>query len=367
MASGPHARRRPTLADVAAAAGVSRATASRAMSGGPNVSPAARDRVWAAVERLGFEPNHLARSLRRGSTMAVGIVVPDVAVAFYASALKGAQEVLEAGGYHVLVMNTERTAERETAALRMLGAHQVDGVLLATSGGYRDIGVPCVFFDAVPSDVRAGAVALDNQEGIGLLVDHLVGEHGHERIAYIGPPAAGAAGTAPFTHRPGRERLDGFNAAMGRAGLPLPPAYVRTSDPACTEAVAEQLARELLALERPPTAVIAGADTLALGVLEAARKLGADVPRRLAVVSFDEPAHPDLLDPPVTSLDRHDRQLGRRAAELLLAALAGGNGAGAEAVVERMRLDLRVRRSCGCSAGSRRRRPTSTSGAQPRA
>ncbi|HEX6388391.1 MAG TPA: LacI family DNA-binding transcriptional regulator [Solirubrobacteraceae bacterium] len=355
MASGPHARRRPTLADVAAAAGVSRATASRAMSDGPNVSPAARDRVWAAVERLGFEPNHLARSLRRGSTMAVGIVVPDVAVAFYASALKGAQEVLEDRGYHVLVMNTERTAERETAALRMLGAHQVDGVILATSGGYRDLGVPSVFFDAVPSDVRAGAVALCNEEGIGLLVDHLVREHGHERIAYIGPPAVGATGAAPFLHRPGRERLDGFNAAMGRAGLPLPPAYVRTSDPACTEAVAEEIARELLALEQPPTAIIAGADTLALGVLEAARKLGTGVPERLALVSFDEPAHPDLLDPPVTSLDRHDRQLGRRAAELLVAALATGDGTRADGVVERVPLDLRVRRSCGCASGATRR------------
>ncbi len=350
MASGPNARRRPTLADVAAAAGVSRATASRAMSGGPNVSAAAHGRVWAAVERLGFEPNHLARSLRRGSTMAVGLVVPDVAVGFYASALKGAQEVLEARGYHVLVMNTERTAERETAALRMLGAHQVDGVILATSGGYRDIGVPAVFFDAVPADVRAGAVAMCNEEGVGLLVDHLVREHGHELIAYIGPPAVGAPGAAPFMHRPGRERLDGFTAAMGRAGLPVPPAYVRTSDPTCTEAVAEELARELLALERPPTAIIAGADTLALGVLEAARKLGVDVPGRLAVVSFDEPSHPDLLDPPVTSLDRHDRQLGRRAAELLLAALSGANGIATEGVVERVPLDIRVRRSCGCGA-----------------
>ena len=351
MASGAAARRRPTLADVAAAAGVSRATASRAMSGGPNVSAAASDRVWAAVERLGFEPNHLAQSLRRGSTMAVGLVVPDVAVGFYARALKGAQEVLEGRGYHVLVMNTERTAERESAALRMLGAHQVDGVILATSGGYRDIGVPSVFFDAVPADVRAGAVAMCNEEGVGLLVDHLVHEHGHELIAYIGPPAVGGSGAAPFMHRPGRERLDGFTAAMGRAGLPAPPAYVRTADPACTEEVAEQLARELLALERPPTAIIAGADTLAFGVLEAARKLGVDVPGELAIVSFDEPSHPDLLDPPVTSLDRHDRELGRRAAELLLAALSGANGAAADGVVERVPLDIRVRRSCGCGAG----------------
>jgi LacI family transcriptional regulator len=351
MAEVPHAQRRPTLADVAAAAGVSRATASRAMSGARNVSPAARDRVWAAVERLGFEPNRLARSLRSGSTMGIGIVVPDVAIGFFATALKGAQELLETAGYHALVANTDRAADREAAALRMLRAHQVDGIILATSGGYQDIGVPAVFFDNVPSAPAVGAVALRNAEGVAQLVDHLVRVHGLDRIAYVGPPAAPALGVAPFTHRSGRERLDGFRAALGRAGLPLPPEYVRTSGPACTEAEATAITRELLALERPPQAILAGADTLAMGVLDAARASGVRVPQDLALVSFDEPAYADLIDPPVTSLDRHDRELGRRAAQLLLDALAIGNGALQEPEVERVPLELLVRRSCGCGRG----------------
>jgi LacI family transcriptional regulator len=351
MAEQRPVQRRPTLADVAAAAGVSRATASRAMSGGPNVSPAARERVWAAVERLGFEPNHLARSLRRGSTMAIGLLVPDVAIAFYARALKGAQETLERSGYHVLVMNTERAADREAAALRTLRAHQVDGVILATSGGYRDIGVPAVFFDNVPLDIGAGAVALCNEEGIGLLVDHLVDVHGHERIAYLGPPAAVMPGEVVSTHRSGRERLDGFRAAMGRAGLALPPEYVRTSDARLTDTVATALTTELLALDRAPTAIVAGADTLTLGVLEALHEQRVRVPDDIAVVSFDEPTHAGLLDPPVTSLDRHDRQLGCRAAELLLAALGGGDGGTTGSAIERVPLELRVRRSCGCPVG----------------
>ncbi|MEA2228780.1 MAG: LacI family transcriptional regulator [Solirubrobacteraceae bacterium] len=351
MAEQRPAQRRPTLADVAAAAGVSRATASRAMSGGPNVSPAARERVWAAVERLGFQPNHLARSLRRGSTMAIGLLVPDVAIAFYARALKGAQETLERSGYHVLVMNTERAADREAAALRTLRAHQVDGVIVATSGGFQDIGVPAVFFDSVPLDIGAGAVALCNEEGIGVLVDHLVDVHGHQRIAYLGPPAAVMPGEVVSTHRSGRERLDGFRAAMGRAGLALPPEYVRTSDARLTDTVATALTTELLALDRPPTAIVAGADTLTLGALEALHEQGVRVPDDIAIVSFDEPTHAGLLDPPVTSLDRHDRQLGCRAAELLLAALAGANGGTAAGAIERVPLELRVRRSCGCPAG----------------
>ncbi len=338
--------RRPTLADVAAAAGVSRATASRALGDSPNVSAPTRERVWAAAQRLSFEPNFLARSLRRGSTMAVGVVLPDVAAAFYASALSAAQETLEAAGYHVLVVNTERAAARERAAVRSLRAHRVDGLIVATYGGYEDIGVPAVFFDDVPASLGAGAIALANEQGITLLVDHLVQAHRHRRIAYVGPPPGIAEGATPLVFA-GRERLDGFRAAMGRAGLALPPEYVRVTE--VTRASARAVASELLALDEPPTAIVAASDALAIGVLQAARDRGRRVPGEVAVVSFDEPTYADLLDPPVTSLDRHDRELGRRAAEALLRALAGAPGDGRAELV-RVPLELLVRRSCGCGA-----------------
>jgi DNA-binding LacI/PurR family transcriptional regulator len=351
MADAPIRERRPaTLADVAVAAGVSRTTASRALAGEPNVSEIARARVWAAAERLSFEPNRLARSLRRGSTMTVGLVVPDVAIGFYASALKGAQETLEARGYHVLVMNTERAADRERDALRTLRAHRVDGLIVATSGGYEDVGAPAVFFDSAPGAHAVGAVVLRNGEGMELLVEHLAFDHGHRRIAYVGPPDTSPGGPR-MVYSSAHERLDGFRSAIGRAGLPLPPEYVRVSDMACSEAVAAGLALELLELERPPTAIVAGADTLAIGVLAALRG-HARVPEDVAVVSFDEPASADLIDPPVTSLDRHDRELGRRAAEILLGALgdgaAGGSADGASELVS-VPLQLCRRRSCGCA------------------
>jgi LacI family transcriptional regulator len=338
--------RRPTLEDVAAAAGVSRATASRALGEGGYVSPATRERVWAAAQRLNFEPNRLARSLRRGSTMAVGLVVPDVANVFYGAALKGAQEVLEEAGYHVLVVNTERTAGREREALRSLRAHQVDGVIVSTYGGYEDIGVPVAFFDDVLPGLGVGSVALANEQGVALLVEHLAREHGHRRIAYVGPPETVAEGPTPRVFV-GRERLDGFRAAVGRAGVPLPPEYVRLTAPSCPQAEARAIAAELLRLDVRPTAIVGGTDTLAIGALEAALDAGLRVPEDVALVSFDEPAFADLLSPPVTSLDRHDRELGRHAAELLLAALQHRDGHGSQLV--RVPLELRVRRSCGCA------------------
>src|SRR4051794_40758715 len=296
----------PTLADVAVEAGVSQATASRALAGSPLVNANTRQRVWDVAERLHFQPNRLARSLRSGATMAVGLVVPDVGAAFYASALKSAQDVLEAAGYHVLVLNTGRSPEREREALLTLRAHQVDGLLVATSGGYEEIGVPAVFFDNVPSHPGAGAVAMDNEAGVRLLVDHLAHAHGHHRIAYMGPPEAVGTGAADLLQGTGRERLEAFRAAVGRAGLPLPPEYVRTSEPALSEESGRAAARELMALAQPPTAIVGGTDELAIGLLRGLRGAGLKVPADGAPASFGEPGSADLLDPPLTSLDRHD-------------------------------------------------------------
>src|SRR4051794_4736375 len=335
----------PTLADVAVEAGVSQATASRALAGSPLVNANTRQRVWDVAERLHFQPNRLARSLRSGATMAVGLVVPDVGAAFYASALKSAQDVLEAAGYHVLVLNTGRSPEREREALRTLRAHQVDGLLVATSGGYEDIGVPAVFFDNVPARPGAGAVAMDNEAGVRLLVEHLAGAHGHTRVAYLGPPEAVGTGAVDVLQGTGRERLEAFRGAVGRAGLALPRECVRTLEPARAVDGGRAIARELMALERPPTAIVGGTDVHATGVLRGLREQGARVPEDVALVSFDEPVSADLLDPPLTSLDRHDRQLGRLAAEALLRTL---RGEAAAMGTLRVPTALSVRASCGC-------------------
>jgi len=206
--------------------------------------------------------------------------------------------------------------------------------------------VPAVFFDNVPALAGAGAVAMDNQAGIRLLVEHLAGVHGHRRIAYMGPPEAAGTDAADLLQGVGRERLEAFRAAVGRAGLALPPEYVRTSTAAGFEEDARVAARELAALERPPTAMVGGTDTHATGLLRGLRERGLRVPQDVALVSFDEPVSADLLDPPMTSLDRHDRELGRIAAETLLRTLRGDDDGAGRTL--RVGASLTVRRSCGC-------------------
>jgi DNA-binding LacI/PurR family transcriptional regulator len=328
-------QRRPTLIDVARLAQVAPSTASRALKESPRISEATRLRVAAAARGLGYQPNRVAQSLRAKTAPFVGIVVPDIGVTFYSRFVKGAQEVLQASGYQALVMNTEREAGHGEVALRTLEGPQVSGILLATSRPKSaEPHIPTVYFDSLADGRGLAQIALANDQGMELLVGHLAG-HGHERIAYLGGPPI-------FTS--GQERLAGFRAAAERHGVRRHAAYVEIADSSWSSDSAAAAMARLLALAETPTAVVASADTLAMGAIAACRAAGRRVPEDIALVAFDDPVFGPLVDPPVTALRRGDYELGREAAQLLLDGLNG------EITTPAVRLpvELVVRRSCGC-------------------
>jgi DNA-binding LacI/PurR family transcriptional regulator len=332
----------PRLADVAAAAGVSLATASRALSGRGSVADATRGRVLEAAARLDFHPSATGRSLRLRSTRMIGFVVPDIASPFYANALKGAQHRLQAAGYQVNVMDTNEAPDRERAALFALAAGRVDGFILAPSGDglairtvERRFGLPIVMFDNVVEGCGAGRVTLANEEGLHLLVGHLAEVHGHRRIGYVG----GLPGETS-----GAERLAGFELAMLRQRLPVDPGWVRSGE--WTEAAGAAATAELLDLDEPPTAIVYPSADLALGGLTELKARRVAVPDDVAIACFDDFDAAPLLDPPLTVLTRRDRQVGDLAASMVLRAL---EHADAEPMDVRISVELQVRRSCGCA------------------
>jgi len=328
---------------VAASAGVSASTASRALNGRGELSASTRAAVHEAAERLGFRPSPLARSLRTRQTHTVGFVVPDVASPFYAASLKGAQGVLEAAGYRVMLMDSELSVEGEVAALRTLVDHQVDGLLVATAGmGAQDFeelvgaeGTPCVFLDSAVDGAGAGAVTLENRAGIELLVEHLRDEHGHVRIALL-------AGSQQETS--GIERLEAFVEAMEPA-----PELIRICTWTQTAGAIET--RALLELEPRPTAIIASSAELALGCLAACRELGVRLPDELALATFDDPYFGHLLEPSLTAVGYDTAAVGVSAASMLVDAMRDAelDGAGARREL-RVPVQLVRRRSCGCEA-----------------
>lgn len=335
--TAPPTRRHATIVDVARVANVAPSTASRALQESPRISDATKRRVRAAARSLGYQPNRIAQSLRLRSANFVGIVVPDIGVDFYSRFVKGAQDVLQQAGRQVLVLNTEREAARETVAVRTLLEHRVSGILLATSAGSTpQPRIPTVFFDNLAAGRGVAHVACANRDGIAILVEHLAG-HGHRRIAYIGGPPIVTSGT---------ERLDGFRQAVRRLGLAEADCAIELADSVWSAQSAAEATARLLARAERPTALVTSGDTLALGAMSACRAAGLRLPDDMALVSFDDPAFGDLLDPPVTALARSDAAMGKLAASLLLHALDTGTLGPPTEV--RLPVELVVRRSCGC-------------------
>jgi DNA-binding LacI/PurR family transcriptional regulator len=329
-----------TLADVARRAGVSASTASRALNGRGELSDRTRAAVADAARALQFQPSQLARSLRTSMTHTIGFVVPDVSSPFYAAALKGAQAALHESGYRVLLMDCEQSADREVEALQTLLAHRVDGLLVSSVGlgraRYERVvagRVPCVFFDSAIDDAGDGSVILDNRAGIALLVDHLV-EHGHREIALL-------AGSLPETS--GSERQSAFAAAMARHAPEVRVAGVAGRRWSLQEGRRATL--ELLAGERPPTALVASSVELALGAMLACREQGVGIPGDLALATFDDAYFAELLDPPLTAVAYQPSEVGRAAAGLLVEAIADDDPTRRDCTVP---VRLVVRGSCGC-------------------
>lgn len=332
-----------TLADVAQVAGVSAATASRALNGRGELSAETRAAVIEAAEALQFQPSLLARSLRTSTTYTVGFVVPDVSSPFYATALKGAQTAFEDAGYRVLLMDCEQSADREIAALETLLAHRVDGLLVSTVGvepeRYEQLvgrrGVPCVFFDSAHDGAGAASVLIDNDAGIELLVGHLV-DHGHRSIALVSGSQAETSG---------RERRDAFLRTTAELGLAVNEDDVAGARWSAAEG--RRATKQLLEVAERPTALVTASVELAIGAIHACRDLGLRIPDDVALATFDDAYFAGLLDPPLTTVAYDPAEVGRRAAALLVEAMGGA---------DLQRRDVRVpvrlvtRRSCGCTS-----------------
>jgi DNA-binding LacI/PurR family transcriptional regulator len=306
----------PTIQDVAREAGVGLGTASRALGTSRSVAPATRARVRAAADRLGFRPSPVARALSRGRTQTLEVVVPLLWPTFYVEVLRGVEQALASSDYALLIRTIERRADRRRL-LRdpHLLRGRADGALLVSSQPTRalvrrvaEARVPLVLVDA--THARLPGVDVDHAAAAAAAVRHLIGL-GHRRIALVDHPEDPFAPVYPGA------RHRGYRAALAGAGLPPRAQYEHVTD--WSPAGGARAWRVLAALPEPPTAVFAGSDTQALGVLEAARQLGWRVPEQLAVVGYNDIEVATYVG--LTTVRIPMRELGRRGVELLLAAI----------------------------------------------
>jgi LacI family transcriptional regulator len=317
MSADGTAVRRPTLTQVAALAGVSLKTASRALNREANVAPATGRRVRDAADLLGYRLNGIARELRRGATSAlVGLISGDLANPFYSAVASGIERELRQHGLQLVTANNDEDAELERALVDAFLERRVRALLVVPSAARHDYlaiegtrGVPFVFLDRPPDGLAAAdAVVIDNAGGARKAGEHLLAG-GHRRIALVADLARMA---------PQRGRIDGFVGAMAAAGNTAWEPYLRTDVHDVRRA--ESTVRELLELDPPPTALFTTNNRLTTGALRALR----DRPDPPALIGFDDF---DLADVIGTTVVAHDATaMGREAARLAHLRISGHSG-----------------------------------------
>jgi DNA-binding LacI/PurR family transcriptional regulator len=313
---------RPTMADVATAAGVGTGTVSRVLNGSRNVRESTRRRVLEVIERLGYRPSHLAAALSRGTPRTVAILVPHLTRPSTVARLAGALGVLDEQGYDTIVCNADTAEQRDHHLSALTARHRADGVIIVSIrlakdriAAFRRGSIPIVTVDAVAAGVPQ--TIIDDVAGGRLATAHLL-SLGHRRIGFVGDPVARPTDEdLGFTSS--RSRLQGYRRELAAAGIGFDPELVRvgTHD----AAVAAGLAGQLMRLPDPPTAIFAASDTQAMGVLNAAEQWDFPVPGRLSVVGFDDIESTALLN--LSTVHQPLEQSGAEGARRLCALLRG--------------------------------------------
>ena len=306
--------KRPTIKDVAVRAGVSKATVSHVTNDTRFVEDVTRQRVLQAIAELGYRPSSAARSLTTNRTETIGVIISDASNYFFGEVLLGIEDVLRPASYGLFVCNTSEVLEHEAHYLDLLLRQRVDGIIAAATSQRWDVltqaerqHTPIVFLDRAFEGLAGPFVGADNEGGAYLGTRHMI-ECGHRKIGIL-------AGFARLSTM--RERLAGFRRALQEADIPLPQEWVVRS-PLSVEAGSEAM-RQILSLPDRPTAVFLNNNLLSLGALLAIKDLGLRCPEDIAVVGFDDHPWAAVASPPLTVVRQPAEQIGRVAAEMVLA------------------------------------------------
>jgi LacI family transcriptional regulator len=310
--------KRATLRDVGALAGVSFKTVSRVVNGEPGVSDELAARVRQAARQLNYRPNHTASVLRKrdGRSMSLGLIVEDVVNPFFAAIHRGLEKAAMRGGYSVLTGSVLESTTRQRELVESFASRRVDGLVVSPSDDLvetlaleRRNGVVVVYIDRVPGRLDADTVVSDNRAGARNAVEHLLGA-GHRRVAMVGDLQ---------TIHTAEERYRGYVDAHAALGVPLD-RTLQERDVHSDEAAVAAVGR-LLDLPDRPTALFTAQNMLTVAAVRALRARA--LQHEVALVGFDDFLLSDLLDPPVTVVAQDPDEIGRIAAERMMARIEG--------------------------------------------
>ena len=307
-----------TISDIASALGVTPSTVSRALSGSPRVKEETRLAVEQMAAALGYERNIVASNLRKGKSDIVGVIVPRIHREFFSNCIGGAESILNAAGYNVLICQTHEQFDAEVKALRTLRNNRVAGVLMSHAIGSMDgshiletLGdrIPLVQFDRVFSELPGAKVVSNNAEGAYQATKHLI-EQGYRHIGTL----AGYMNSEAYV-----ARLEGYRKALMGSGLQVDDSAV------FFDTIVRETGFEagLKALEAGCDALYCAGDFCALGAIQAARSKGLRIPEDFGVVGTADESFTALMSPTMSSLALNPFEMGRRAARAFLSGEEG--------------------------------------------
>lgn len=307
---------RPTLKAIAKQLGVSVTTVSRSLNGKAReygISVKTEDAVRKAAKRLNFSPDPLARGLRLNRTLSIGLIIPDISNPYFAVIAKNVEMAARAGGYSVILCDSEENTDLEAESLALLRDRKVDGLVIAPVGqsaehfdAIRDGNPPAVVIDRRFPHLRLPYVTSDNYRGAMDATNYFL-ERGHRTIACV----QGLAKTSP-----NRERVRGYQTALTEHGIPVDDSLVVGSS--FSEENGYICAKLLIKNTKGVTAMLALSNLIALGILRALSEEALRVPDDMSIICFDDQPYCAHLNPPMTAVEQDKEQIGRIAVRLLL-------------------------------------------------
>ncbi len=342
-----------SISDVARESGVSIFTVSAVVNNKSHVGKILRERVEAAIRKLNYRPNLIARSLIKQKTQTIGMIVPDIVNPFFPMVVRGAEDAAQKQGYNLLLCNSDDSLAKEETAIELLLSKRVDGILLTKAAGelspslsqmIREVNIPFVLVMRTYPELTKDAVVSDDYQGAYEAVCHLA-RSGRRRIGLI---------SGPLKISNAKERWRGFRDALEEKNLPYEPELVVEGDYRIESGFR---AGHALLSHRPDGIYVAN-HLMTIGLLKAVDEMGLRCPEDFGLVSFDDYPWLGVFRPRLTTVELPKHQLGSEAAELLIRRIGGDHG---KPILKKLQPELRIRESCGFAqfvSGEQRRAST---------
>jgi LacI family transcriptional regulator len=330
------------LKDVAKEAGVSVSTVSRVINNEKFISDKVRKSVNKAIKKLNYQPEWVARSLRLGRTDTVGVIIPNISDYFLSSIVLGVEKFFCNKEKDIILFNTKNNEKTEERAIKLAFSKRVDGIVISTICKNEKImtslmdsfGIPIVIVDNRLNIKNIDQVLCDDINGSLKIINHLIKVHNYKTIACI---------SGPFDESSGLDKFLGYKKALVENGIEVNMDYVKVAN--WQKKLAYESTRQLLDMKKRPEAIYCTNSNMLIGCLRYLIEKNIKIPEDVAIVTFDDYDFVSVLGPPVTSLERIDIEMGKKAAELLFKRIQGS-----KEDYEEIRIDpkLIIRRSCGC-------------------